>query len=559
MIYLIKYDILFILYQEDLTLDKQKNTKFQKIFSGTIILITAIITLFIGLLAIGKTAFFNTVINFASEKTDIKIDNILLNILFTFFTLGILYFIYITVLPKISKKILFILMLVFTLSLGFWWVNYLKLKPISDQSMVVYCAEKILDNDLCSILDPGNYLSRNPHQLGFVLYIAIIFKIFNTRNVIFLQNIAVIFSTLSAITMYFIVKELFEEEIVHKLSLLFISFFSIYFVFFCPHVYGNLPGLSFGLIAILFTLKFINSNKFWHLIIVAFSITISYLLKNNYEIFLIAIIIELALKILSEIKTFKIKPINNFFKNNIFKSFSGIIIIVSIVFGIKTLVYTCFENYTNYYLQNGVPVISYIYMGIAEPVTLTPGWYTGDVEIIYNESGYNKEKSSEKTKKLLEKRIEYLSQNSDYTFNYFKSKIETTWLNPTFQTIWCSTPSLILDLDPAYNNYIAPKKILISILTGKAFYIEEQIMDIYQILMFLISSFALIRNFKEGSLKKMFLPLIFLGGFSFHLLWETKSIYVLQYFYLLIPYSVYGIYNIFSLILKKIGNEKQRL
>ena len=468
---------------------KQININFQKIFIRTIYFIVAIITFLIGFFAIGKTAFFNTVVNFATEKVDIKIDNIFSNILFTFFTLGILYFLYKKILPKINKKILFIFMLVFTLSFGIWWVNYLKLKPISDQSMVVYCAEKILDNNLNPVLDSGNYLSRNPHQLGFVLYIAAIFKIFNTRNVIFIQNITVICSTLSAITMYFIIKELFEEEIIHKISLLFISFFSIYFVFFCPHVYGNLPGLTFGLIAILYTLKFIDSNKYGHIIIVAFSITSSYLLKNNYEIFLIAIITELSLKAFNELKTFKIKPITNFTKCSTFKSFFGIIIIIAVIFGIKTLVYNCFENHTDYSLDNGVPVISYIYMGIAEPVTLTPGWYTGDVEIIYNESGYNKEKSFEKTKKLLEKRIEYLSKNPEYTFNYFKSKTETTWLNPTFQTIWCSTPSLILDSDPSYNNYIAPKKVLISILTGKAFYIEERIMDVYQILIFLSSSF----------------------------------------------------------------------
>ena len=56
----------------------------------------------------------------------------------------------------------------------------------------------------------------------------------------------------------------------------------------------------------------------------------------------------------------------------------------------------------------------------------------------------------------------------------------------------------------------------------------------------------------------MFLPLIFLGGFTFHLLWETKAIYVLQYFYLLIPYAVYGIYEVFNLIDSKIESVKQK-
>lgn len=364
-----------------------------------------------------------------------------------------------------------------------------------------------------------------------------IFKIFNTRNPIYAQNLAVIYSAVCAMTLYLIVKEIFEEDIVHKIALLFITFFSIYFAFFCPHVYGNIPGLMFGLIALLFTLKFVNSNKSWHLVLIAISITISYLLKSNYEIFLFAIIIELLLKFLKELKL---------------KSIIGVLGIITLVFGLKAFLYNYFENKTGYSLDTGVPMTSYIYMGIAEPVTLTPGWYTGDVENIYIQSNYDKEKSAEITEELMSKRLEYLANNPKYTYDYFRSKLQTTWLNPTFQVFWCSTPSIILDLDPVYNAYIAPQKLLISILCGKAFRIEERIMDVYQILIFLMASFALFMSFKEGNLKKMFLPIIFLGGFIFHFIWETKSIYVLQYFYLLIPYASYGVYKLFEIIDKKI-------
>jgi len=37
------------------------------------------------------------------------------------------------------------------------------------------------------------------------------------------------------------------------------------------------------------------------------------------------------------------------------------------------------------------------------------------------------------------------------------------------------------------------------------------------------------------------LPLIFIGGLAFHLIWETKAIYVIQYYYLLLPYAADGI------------------
>ena len=372
-----------------------------------------------------------------------------------------------------------------------------------------------------------------------------VFKIFNTRNVIYVQNLNVIYSAISLIVLYFIVKQLFKEEIIHKIALIFITFFSIYFTFFSAHVYGNIPGLMFGLIALLFTLKFVDSNKLWHLIIVAVSITFSYLLKNNYEIFLFAIIIELLLKALRDLK---LKPI------------LGIFIICITVFGIKAIVYKTFEKTTNYSLDGGVPVTSYIYMGIAKPVTLAPGWYTGDVENIYKDSNYNKEKSGEITKKLMDKRLEYLKNNPSYTADYFYQKLQTTWLNPTFQTLWCSTPSIALEQNPDYNAYIASQKLIISILCGTAFKIEERIMDIYQITVFLTSTLALLLLFKQGELEKALLPIVFLGGFIFHLIWETKSIYVLQYYYLLIPFATYGVYKLFKIIdnkIEKIGKKSK--
>ena len=142
-----------------------KNVKLQKILCSIVMIISAIIILTIGIYSIIKTAYFEIVINFAGEESKLKFDNIFLNILYTILTIGILYLFYKIILPKINKKFLLILTLTFSIVIGFWWVNYIKLKPISDQSMVIYCAEKILDNDLKSILSPGEYLNRNPHQL----------------------------------------------------------------------------------------------------------------------------------------------------------------------------------------------------------------------------------------------------------------------------------------------------------------------------------------------------------------------------------------------------------
>lgn len=367
------------------------------------------------------------------------------------------------------------------------------------------------------------------------------FKLLETRSPLVLQQLNVVYSVVSALTLYLICKEIFKEDLVHKICLVLITFFSIYWAFFSAHVYGNLPGLMFGLIAFLFTLKFLESHKIYNLAITAITMAVAYLLKTNYEIFAVAIIIVLGLYFLQTYAK---------------QALAGILLVLVVMFSFKTYVYKHVENGTGYSLHDGVPMIAYIYMGIAEPATLTPGWYTADVENIYNESGYNRIKSGEIAKERLKDRTWFMLTNPGYTFNFFASKLQTTWLNPTFQVLWCSTPSIIMDIDGVYNAHIREDALLEKVLCGNIYNVLERTMDVFQIVAFISAGLALITSFKDGLVKKTLLPLAFLGGFVFHIIWETKAIYVIQYFYIMLPFSAYGLYKLFQVIDKKI-REKQ--
>ena len=123
---------------------------------------------------------------------------------------------------------------------------------------------------------------------------------------------------------------------------------------------------------------------------------------------------------------------------------------------------------------------------------------------------------------LLKKRIMFLKSNPKYALDYFSNKIQTTWINPTFQTTWCSIPSILLDSLPEYNNYIASKKLIISILTGTAFKFEERIFDIYQINIYIFAGIGLLYTFKmnhkNNTIEKqqsLLISLIFLGRICF--------------------------------------------
>ena len=52
--------------------------------------------------------------------------------------------------------------------------------------------------------------------------------------------------------------------------------------------------------------------------------------------------------------------------------------------------------------------------------------------------------------------------------------------------------------------------------------------------------------------------IIFFGGFAFHILWETKSIYAIPFFELLIPYASHGIMDVIQIIETKIKKKKSK-
>ena len=297
-------------------------------------------------------------------------------------------------------------------------------------------------------------------------------------------------------------------------------------MFFNVHFYGNIIGLTLALLAILFTLLYLKNNKKIYLLFSGIFIGLSILIKSNYNIFLCGIIIILILDIIEKfnLKKFLIIPL-------------FLIGILIINFGYKQLL-----KINNLNLPDGVPMITFVYMGMAEPTDLSPGWYTGDTVKLYTENIYNNEKTSEKTIELIKQRLQYFLDNPQYSFEFYSTKLASTWLNPTFQTIWCSLPGTRYRWYPEYAEYLGYHETALSMVGGNLYKIEENCFNIYQIIIFTFAAIGLFHTSKNLNLKKVLLPIIFIGGFLFHLIWETKAIYVIQYYYLILPYTALGIY-----------------
>lgn len=351
-------------------------------------------------------------------------------------------------------------------------------------------------------------------------------------NILIINCIASVFNIF---ILYTISKLLFKNENIQKILIILLGIFSLYWMFFNPHFYGNIIGLTFALGSVLFALFYLDNNKPANLLLSGVLISISTILKSNYNIFLCGILLILVL--------------NTIQKWN-FKNLFAILIFLIGYIGIS-LGYNSILNYINLDLPKGVPMISFAYMGMAEPTNLSPGWYNSSTIDIYREAGYNNEIAKEKTINKINNRLHEFLINPIHGLKFYVEKISSTWLNPTFQTIFYSLPGTRYRWYPEYAHYLGYHETILSMVGGNLKQIEEFIFEIYQIIIFIFAGFGLLKISKNITLKQFFLPLIFAGGFIFHIIWETKAIYVIQYYFLLLPFAAYGINYFIENILPK--------
>ena len=496
----------------------------------------AIIIGLIGILSIFITANLDTTLNFAGEKTNFIFSFGIVQILFSLLFLFILTLLTRKIFKRIPAKYLMIPLSIVCILLFIYWIDAIQLSPEADQKKVVEVATTFVESgDIHHHLQPTQYIHHFPYQCGISYIFSLVFKLLRSTNPINLQYMNVIFTIINMILLFIISYLMFKDEKTQKMLIFLFAGFSLYWMFFNVHVYGNIIGLTFALLATLFTILYIKNENPLNILFSGVFIAISILAKSNYNIFLCGIIIILLLHIIKkwQIKTVLIIPL-----------------IVLSIFGVNTLYNTILKEKYDVKFSDGVPMSTYIYMGMQES-DKTPGWYTNIVLDLYAENYFDTEATKIKTSELIKERFSYLITHPLELISYYSQKIGSTWLNPTFQTVWCSIPGARFIWYPDYAHYLAFHETAVSMVAGKLYDIELIYFDMYQVIIFIFASIGIYLNIKDNDLSKVLIPIIVIGGFLFHILWETKSIYVIQYYFILLPYAAFGlVFVIDKLILK---------
>ncbi len=505
----------------------EKKNKIETILIQICYIISIIITISIGIASFILTYYFTNTYSEYLEYMNYRIDNLLLNAIGVVLFLIVIYIVK-KLLKKVSNKIFLIVTTIIIMLLSAIFICTARILPKADQEVMTYLASEFMKGNY-DALEIDGYLNRFPFQLGYMYLTELLFRIVRESTIV-MQLLNVICIGGIIILLYKFTNKMFQNKEVNKIfCLLMLGFLPI--VFFSTFVYGNIIGLLFALIAIYSILLYIGKRKMKYLIIASISIGISILLKKNYQIFFVGIVVLLIL---------------DFIEKRDKKIWVGIILsaICMILFNKIIFLYT--EKRTGIEIADGVPMISYIQMGLKEgSETKMAGWYDGSVVSIYQEANGDTAKASERSMNNLEEILNDFSKNPSKIFKVLTEKIATTWLEPTFQTIWINEPAENFNKIP---ESMKNNKLLISFFDGKLSIAYIEYNNIYEIVIFITAGICLIIGFKRTSIERLSLILMVIGGFFFHLIWETKCYYVLTFYILLLPYAANGIYIVFEKI-----------
>ena len=322
--------------------------------------------------------------------------------------------------------------------------------------------------------------------------------------------------------------KLFKNKLVTNYSII-LSFLFFPHFFFLTFAYGTIPGLFLVVFGYYHLLKYNETSRWYNALISIVSFALACLIRNNYYIFVIAIILIQIFSFLEDIKWRKLLV--------------TFLIVISIPMS-SFLLKSYYQKVTHNPIPQGAPMISFITMGTQDNpnVPSLGGWWDGYNSSLLINNDFDHDKAVQQAKNDLKDNLITFYKQPIFAMKFFYKKILSTWLEPTFQSIWTGPLT--------ERGYIQNSRILKSIYEEKSgYYFLNSFGKVFTVSIYLLTLIAVINYIfnKKFSVFELITIIFFLGGFFFHVIWETKSQYVFIYVLLLIPTAANGLVKITSM------------
>ena len=506
-------------------------------------IVVNILCLFI-FLAFGYIAimsFFQTSVfdqsNLASEIVIYEADNLALNLFFTAIFIALLFWLrrFYDFFAKVNMKVMEICLAVLVAFLGIVWIFSVTSVPAADSANIFEAATNAAKDDYSKFLnDSGfyfseyynghNYFNFFPFQLGFVFFTEMIYRIFGTDSSMPVQVINVLSLASAYFALARITKLLFKRKSIEFIAILLLA---VCFqpILLCTFVYGNIIGMSTAVWASLFLIKYFQTNRWVWIVPAACLLVLSTICKYNNLIYLVAFVIML---IVHAVKSKK------------WQSLAFAVAMCIMCVGSTQLIIMSYEARANTKFESGLSQTMYLDMGLQES-HMAPGWYSKTALEDYMKGNYDTEMGNALAQTHIEQRLEAFSDDFGYAFDFFGKKILSQWNEPSYESIWISQvkqhTSELSDLaKDIYNANTGG-------FAGQALALHFNFYMQLVFVLFAVGIYFLFIN-RKSNIETVLLPLVLLGAFGYHLLFEAKSQYACTYIPLLIPTAAYAMNKI---------------
>lgn len=375
-------------------------------------------------------------------------------------------------------------------------------------------ARNVLQGNYGDFAHPG-YLDQCPHQLGLVSMFALLLPVCDSYS--FFQLLYLVMELGVLFLLWKIGDMVLGPNTKASKVLIWLSFAFLPHLFGFLFLYNQLPSLLFLMLTLYAMLRFQRSGRLGWAGMAVVSLLLACVIRSNM---LIAAIAMAAVWMMQLFKTGRKRC-----------AVLAALLLMGSIAGTQGIT-QIYRYITGEPLNTPIPTTAYFAMG-TQVGRKGNGCYNDYVVKVY-ESSTDQAQREETARRDLFNRLGYMRQNPRYALSFYGKKVLITWTEPTFQMLW-SGPGISGGED-------------VNTALLKSLYGDGKVSEVFQTIMhamlfwiYLLAGLYPVMALRKGhkeSILELFCMIFFIGGFLFHILWETKSQYVLCYVLLLLPLTV---------------------